>query len=114
MNQFDFMLIGHFVGDFLFQTSWMASNKATKWLPLFTHVTIYTFIVFLFGQLSGGISIWGLAVIYSGHIVLDRKTFVSFWVRRIQMVDEKIQRWLCIMADQIFHIILLAIAIYLS
>ncbi|MGE7122027.1 hypothetical protein ACQKIC_17640 [Peribacillus sp. NPDC046944] len=46
------------------------------------------FIVFLFGLLAGGILLWGLTVIYFGHIVLDRQTFVSFWGRNIQMADE--------------------------
>lgn len=114
MSQFDFLLIGHFIGDFLLQTRWMANNKARKWLPLLTHVTVYTSVVSLFGWLSGGLSIFGILVIYIGHIVLDRQKFITFWVRNIQMADDKNHGWLSIMADQIFHIILLAIAIGLT
>lgn len=113
MSQFDLLLIGHLVGDFLFQTSWMAQYKATKWLPLFTHVTVYTLIVAIFGLVSGGISLWGIAIIFIGHVILDRKTFVSFWVKNIQTAKGPESGWLGIVTDQIFHLILLIIAIYL-
>jgi hypothetical protein len=113
MSQFDFLLIGHFIGDFLFQTAWMAQYKATKWIPLLTHVTVYTAIVAMFGLLSGGLSLGGIAIIFVGHVLLDRKKFVTFWVRKIQMAKGPSQDWLSIVADQIFHIILLAIAIYI-
>jgi hypothetical protein len=112
MSQFDFLLIGHFIGDFLLQTSWMAQYKATKWIPLLTHVTIYTIVVAVFGFLSGGLSLWGILIIFIGHVILDRKKFVSFWVKNIQRADGPSQGWLSIVADQIFHLILLAIAIY--
>lgn len=112
MSQFDFLLIGHLIGDFLFQTSWMAQYKATRWIPLLTHVTVYTITVSIFGFLSGGISIWGIAIIFFGHILLDRKKFITFWVEKIQMAKGPSQNWLTIVADQIFHLILLAIAIY--
>ncbi|WP_170008120.1 DUF3307 domain-containing protein [Bacillus fonticola] len=112
MSQFDLLLIGHFIGDFLLQTSWMAQYKSTKWIPLLTHVTVYTTIVSLFGFFSGQISLLGIAIIFLGHVVLDRKTFVTFWVKNIQGAkDGPVHNWLSIMVDQIFHIILLAIAI---
>jgi len=114
MSQFDVLLIAHFIGDFLFQTSWMAQYKATRWLPLFTHVFIYTSIVALFGWLSGGLSIEGIALIFIAHLILDRKKFVTFWVQKIQQVKGPHEVWLSIMADQIFHLIILAIAIQLS
>lgn len=114
MSQFDVLLIGHLIGDFLLQTSWMAKYKATKWLPLLTHVTIYTAVIALFGEFSGGLSLPALLIVFLGHIVLDRKTFVMFWVERVQMAKGPEKVWLSIMADQIFHIILLAIAIAIS
>jgi hypothetical protein len=114
MNQFEYLLIGHLIGDFLLQTSWMARYKATKWVPLLVHVSVYTAVVAAAGLLSGGLSLAGLAVIFFGHIILDRRTFVAFWVRNIQMSKGPEQQWLSIMADQIFHIILLAAAIAIS
>ncbi|ALS80050.1 hypothetical protein AUO94_16110 [Planococcus kocurii] len=114
MNQFDVLLLGHLIGDFLLQTSWMAKYKATKWLPLFTHVSVYTAVIAVFGMLSGGLSLPALAIVFVGHLVLDRKTFVMFWVERIQTAKGPEKVWLSIVADQIFHVILLAIAIAIS
>ncbi|MFD1031450.1 DUF3307 domain-containing protein [Metaplanococcus flavidus] len=114
MSQFDYLLIGHLIGDFLLQSSWMAKNKAAKWLPLLVHVAIYTFVVSVFGIMSGGLSLTAIALIAISHIVLDLRTFVSFWVRTVQTAKGPEQAWLCIMADQIFHIIILAIAIAIS
>lgn len=115
MNQFDYLLIAHFIGDFLFQTSWMAQYKSTKWIPLLSHVTIYTIIVGVIGMLSGGLSILGIAILFFGHVLLDRRAFVTLWVRKVQRVKGPPHfEWLAIMTDQIFHIILLAIAITVS
>lgn len=114
MSQFDWLLIGHLIGDFLLQTSWMAKYKATKWLPLLTHVSVYTIVVASVGWLSGGLSLEGIALIFIGHVILDRKTFVAFWVRRVQTAKGPEKVWLSIMADQIFHVILLAVAIAIS
>lgn len=114
MSQFDFLLIGHLIGDFLLQSSWMAKHKATKWLPLLAHVVVYTIVVGIFGMMSGGLSVAAIALIIVSHIVLDKRSFVSFWVRNIQTAKGPEQAWLCIMADQIFHIIILAIAIAIS
>lgn len=114
MSQFDVLLLGHLVGDFLFQTGWMAQYKATKWLPLLSHVTVYTAVVTLFGWFSGGLSIYAVALIFISHVLLDRKTFVTFWVRRIQTAKGPSEAWLTIVADQIFHLIILALAIYIS
>lgn len=114
MTTFEYLVIGHLIGDFLLQTSWMAKYKATRWLPLLAHVTIYTVVVGLAGVLAGGLSMPAIALIFFIHIFLDRRTFVAFWVKHIQTVKNNEQPWLLIMADQIFHIIVLALAIALS
>ena len=114
MTQFESLLIGHLIGDFLLQTSWMAQHKAKRWLPLLAHVSVYTIVVGAFGYVSGGLSLLAISLIFLSHVLLDRKTFVAFWVRRVQMVPHNAQPWLVIMADQIFHIIILALAILMS
>lgn len=114
MNIFNVLLIGHFVGDFLFQTNWMATYKAKKWVPLLTHSCIYTAIIVLFALLEGGLSYVGIFIVLIGHIILDRGTFVKYWVIHVQKATKLNQRWLSIITDQTFHIILLAVAIYLT
>lgn len=114
MSMFDYLLLGHLVGDFLLQTSWMAQYKATRWLPLLTHVTVYTAVIALFGSFAGGLSLSALALVFVSHVVLDRRRFVGFWVRRIQMATGSESKWLTIVADQIFHLLFLALAIALT
>ncbi|WP_430789884.1 DUF3307 domain-containing protein [Virgibacillus flavescens] len=114
MSLFNVLLIGHFVGDFLFQTNWMATYKSQRWLPLLVHSSLYTIVIILFSLLEGGLSGFGILLIFIGHLILDRGTFVTFWVVNIQTATKPNQRWLSIITDQTFHIILLAIAIYLS
>lgn len=114
MTKFEYLLIGHLIGDFLLQTSWMAQHKAKRWLPLVVHVTVYTIVVGSMGAASGGLSMLAMALIFFSHIILDRRTFVEFWVKHVQTVKDNEQPWLLIMADQIFHIIVLAIAIAIS
>lgn len=114
MSMFDFLLLGHLVGDFLLQTSWMARNKATQWLPLLVHVSVYTSVIALFGLFAGGLSPAAIALIFISHVILDRRSFVQFWVERVQMTTGSESRWLTIVADQIFHLLFLALAIALS
>lgn len=114
MSLFNILLIGHFVGDFLFQTNWMATYKTKQWFPLLVHSSVYTIVIIVFSLLEGGISVNGILLIFIGHLILDRGTFVNFWVINIQTATQPNQRWLAIITDQTFHIILLAVAIYLS
>lgn len=114
MSIFNILLIGHFVGDFLFQTDWMARYKAKRWIPLLTHSSIYTVVIFLFALVEGGLSYLAILVVFIGHLILDRGFFVKFWVIHIQTATKPNQQWLSVITDQTFHIILLAIAIYLS
>jgi len=115
MTLFEVLFLAHLVGDFLFQTTWMAVNKSTKWLPLLTHVTVYTATLLVASWLWSGTFLgWqAIGIIFIGHIILDKRVFVAWWVRRIQMVEGKEAGWLGIVADQIFHLLIIAAAIAL-
>lgn len=114
MTPFAYLIIGHLIGDYLFQTSWMAANKAKQWLPLLTHSFVYTLSVSLVAYIGfGGLSILGIAFIFLSHVFLDRRTFVSWWAENIMGAKTKEVAWLKIAADQVFHIIVLAISLTL-
>lgn len=111
MTPFSYLLIGHLVGDYLFQTSWMAENKAKQWAPLLIHCAIYTTAVALLG-------VWGgvvfppvvYVVLFLSHVLLDRRTFVVWWNATI--MKNTTQNWLFTMTDQIFHVIILALLVH--
>ena len=108
MTVFSYLLIGHLIGDFLFQTSWMAMFKATKWLPLIVHCFVYTISVSAVVFLEYGVlPILAILLLFISHMFLDRRIFVSWWVKHIMKTDGTESKWLCIMVDQIFHLIIL-------
>ncbi|MBU8905922.1 DUF3307 domain-containing protein [Desertibacillus haloalkaliphilus] len=115
MTPFGMLVVAHLIGDFLFQTSWMAMYKATKWLPLLSHCLVYTVTVALIDWFSfGALSISAILFIFITHVLLDRRTFVQWWLRNIMKTTGKEAGWLGIVVDQIFHIIVLALALLLS
>lgn len=113
MNEFDALIVGHFIGDFLLQTRWMAANKADKWLPLVVHAAVYTVSVGAVGYFFGTLHVWAIAVIFLSHVGLDQRRFVGWWSRLVQGVrPDGPEAWVTVMADQSFHLIVLAIVAY--
>jgi len=99
-------------GDFLFQTGWMSKHKSSRWIPLLVHCTVYTLTVSFVSWITfGGLSYLAIAFIFVTHIILDRRTFVQWWVRTIMQAKGPESKWLSIVADQIFHLIVLAFAL---
>lgn len=46
------LFAAHFVGDFLFQTDWMAMNKSQRWDALAAHVGVYAVTLGLFTSIA--------------------------------------------------------------
>ncbi len=112
MSPFDYLLISHLIGDYLFQTSWMAMYKAKRWGALFVHCFVYTVIIYLGSWIGfGGLSLWGILFVFITHILIDRRTFILWWVKTIMRTTGKEANWLSIIVDQTFHLIILAIAL---
>lgn len=116
MTLFEVLFLAHLVGDFLLQNGWMAANKAKKWLPLLVHCTVYTLVLVIaakFFSPGPSLSLPAIALIFFGHIILDRRTFVAWWVRHIQTAKGQEAGWLSIVTDQILHLLIIAGAIAL-
>ena len=114
MTPFSYLLIAHLIGDYLFQTSWMAMNKHAKWLPLFVHSFVYTAVIAIASFVAfEGLSWWAILFVFVTHVIVDRRTIVLWWVKNIMRTDPKQVGWLVIMVDQVFHIIVLAVALHI-
>ncbi|GIP33350.1 DUF3307 domain-containing protein [Paenibacillus sp. J2TS4] len=118
MNQFsafDLLLIAHLIGDYLLQTEWMAKYKAERWGALLTHSLVYTAVIALFAFLwiPGGVSIWGILLVFGSHVFLDRRKPVAYWYEKIMRVTDERSKWLMIIVDQTFHLIVLALILLL-
>ncbi len=109
MSAFDALLLGHLIGDFLLQTSWMAGNKTKHLLPLLVHSLVYTVSIAVFSWLTlHRLSYLMLVFIFVIHVILDRRTFVHWWVEKIMRTDGPPAAWLSIVVDQTFHLLALA------
>ena len=114
MSLFDWLLVGHLVGDFLLQTDGMARYKAQSWTWMLRHVGLYLAVmVTVLGvySLSNPVPLWvlGLSLLFIGatHIVLDRRGFTLAWMRLIGITSDL--DWLIIVADQVFHLLVLVV-----
>jgi hypothetical protein len=110
MNFFEFLLIGHLAGDFLFQTGWMAREKANNPAALFIHSAVYTLFIGLAAALAGRFAWPVLPIVLFSHMLLDNRRFVTFWVKKINQSGDA--EWLRIVSDQCWHLLVLAAAAY--
>jgi len=114
MSLFDWLLVGHLVGDFLLQTDSMARYKAQSWSWMLKHVGIYLAVmVVLVGAyaMNHPVPLWveGAVLLFIGgtHIILDRRSFTLWWMRRLGVSSDL--TWLPIVADQVFHLLVLVV-----
>lgn len=74
------ILLAHLLGDYVFQSDWMATEKLSRWWPAIVHGLTYTVPYVLLAVLLGGISVWALVVIGGTHIVIDRYRLAKYLV----------------------------------
>lgn len=74
-------ILGHFVGDYLFQNQWMAINKSTSgWrghLACTVHVLLYTLAIGLF---TGWHPLF-LAIVAIPHWIIDRWSLAKYLLK---------------------------------
>ncbi len=103
------LMFGHWVGDFVFQNSWMALNKARNWKALFAHVAVYSaallfFAAFVTSSWSGLAAFAG--VNFALHLFIDAissRISQHFW-----LADDKHKFFTTIGFDQFLHFACLA------
>lgn len=115
-------IMAHFVGDYVLQNNWMATNKTKRWFPAIVHAIVYT-LPFLFITQN----IWALLIICSTHAVEDRYYLVKHFIRwknghtkqevnphtgYLKALPDWLTYWLLYAQDNILHIIINAAAIY--
>jgi hypothetical protein len=115
MSLFDWLLVGHLVGDFLLQSDNMAQNKGHRRRWMITHVGLYmaviTIVLVVYGlvhplPLGWAAAAWLFLMIT--HVILDLRSFTARWMRLVGMTPD--HTWLSIVIDQVFHVLTLAVA----
>jgi hypothetical protein len=120
-------LLAHFVGDYILQTDYMATQKTSRWAPALLHGLTYT-LPFLFATHS----LAALLVIGLTHVVIDRYRLAKYLVWFKNQLAPKAFRpdreamkttgysentpvwmstWLMIIADNCVHVVLNTLAI---
>lgn len=78
------MILGHFVGDYLLQSKWMAFGKGSKdiwgWYYCFVHCLVYTLSVCF--MMKNYNPYWMLLVFVS-HFVIDKFSLGEYWLKLI-------------------------------
>lgn len=101
--------LAHLIGDFVIQTEWMASNKKSSSFVAFIHVLAY-----LAPYVFTGMLWWQVALIGVTHFAQDRSTFVDWWMKNWKKVPEGRGGILALMVDQVFHLVIIQVAIWLG
>ena len=99
------LLLVHYVADFLLQNDWMAVNKSKHWGALTLHVAVYSLV---FTLLLG----WQFGLItFVTHFVTDAIT--SRWTRSLYYPVFKRHWFFCVIGlDQLIHAYTLSYTYY--
>ena len=116
MNMFTWLLLGHFVGDWILQNDWMAKGKKKALLTPagMVHFTIYTFTIMGALWLSGVTDTDPMfyltigIVVFLSHWLVDATNMVEWWMRAYRQSDLEIVK---LMVDQVLHLLLLSAVI---
>lgn len=96
-------LVGHMVGDFLFQTHWMAINKKRQHLHCFIHVSLYCLSIWLFT----GWPWWAVLLTFWCHFIQDRTQLVAWLMDHTGKADfrKQLAPWAEIVVDNTLHLV---------
>ena len=96
--------LGHLVGDYVFQTDWMAENKKKRSLPCLIHSLVWAGCVIFF---TG----WGwvpFLILTAVHFLQDRTYIVRKWMHIIGMdhfATGAYAPWSIVIIDNTFHLV---------
>lgn len=99
-------VFAHLIGDYIFQTDWMALGKKSKSWICAVHVLTYM-LPFLFC----GLAWWQLALIAGQHFIQDRTGFIVWFMKvkgSAQFAAGPCSPWSIIVTDNIVHILWIA------
>jgi hypothetical protein len=113
MSTFDWLLVGHLVGDWVLQNHWMAQGKRRGLLTPAgaVHVAVYAAAVVGALWLSGaserpGCILISAVIVVVSHWLIDGADITERWMRLYRQSEQEIVR---VMVDQALHLLVLAL-----
>ena len=113
-------LLLHFVGDYLFQSDWMAMNKTKAHFPALVHCVLYSVPFLLI------VPLWAFLIIFGTHFLIDRYRLAVYWIKLInwnwkstnfgysESKPTYISFWLMVIVDNTFHVLINSLTIWIS
>lgn len=101
------LVLGHCLGDWWFQSSVTAKKKVNNFRILLEHSIIYSVITALCGYyVMGSLKVFISLLIFNlgFHILLDMRWFELKWIE-IFITKENPADWLIFVIDQTFHLV---------
>lgn len=113
-----FGLILHFVGDYLTQNHWLATNKTKRFLPAFIHVLLYSLPFLLI------VPSMAWCIVSVTHFFIDRYRLAVWHTKFVNNEFEEamgcpkdtppfLSFWLTIIIDNTYHVLFNTLAITL-
>lgn len=100
------IILGHLVGDYLFQSDWMALNKKKNsfigYIACIIHCLIWTFSIGIFIELT----LAQYVLIFASHFAIDKYNFVKWYLNFFRIMPNP-ALWKIIIVDNTIHLILL-------
>jgi len=116
MTLFEWLLVGHLIGDWVFQNDWMARHKQNGFFnrAIFIHCAVYTAVLCLVYFLPTASPrpfstfLFFAASVYLSHWLIDAAGLAGRWMHFFRQTDVPFMR---IAVDQIMHIVVLALLV---
>jgi hypothetical protein len=114
MDMFSWLLLGHLLGDWLFQNDWMARGKRRSLVTLagMAHFVTYTVMVLLMfwlfnkSEVNLVLALTVGTIVFVSHWLIDATNVVQGWMRFYGQSDREMVR---VMVDQTLHILTLGL-----
>lgn len=115
MSIFDWLLIGHFVGDWVLQSDWMAQGKKKAfftWAGLI-HFSVYTVAILVTFWLvddrnrTGLVYVAAGTIVFVSHWILDATPLVEWWLGLYKQTSDFVR----IIIDQTLHLLILGVLV---
>jgi hypothetical protein len=117
MSMFNWLLIGHLVGDWMLQNDWMARNKQRRWFSsaILVHCMVYTLVLLITlwwaGKSDPGLPYLPFATtVFVSHWLIDAGRLAARWAALLRQTRV---RFVQVMVDQTMHLIVLAVLVEL-
>lgn len=104
------LLMGHLIGDYIFQVDAIASRKTTSSAICALHCFLYSLAIWIMNE--WWIPMWAVVVVGLLHFPVDRwrlaRRYMSI-VGQEQFATGPLAPWSVVLVDNVFHLFVLAI-----